>query len=327
MIQKETPIGEIKGYYRSTLIAALTLYSSEVEKTRKKEESIGGETAHLDDKKEIVEAFRICLGASTAESIENTPIGDAIARGESKHKAPTEQIELVDAGKPDVDRFAPSEGIDVTAPNLVETMLELAGFDEATILGMGLAEWSAETRLAVYRWTKAVQLVNIEGSNVTIDQVPPLPDVIPYATLNEDQARLLAPLDRHRLILRDAIDAGAIDWPALLRDLAIPDNTRTDWTPTVERMLEFIAAGPYVVQEDAFGFRIVKPSEETPGEFVGEETRYDRVNALARVFLLNARGLHEQTGEELPPEPPTDNDIAKARKRGGAKKGAAKKRR
>jgi hypothetical protein len=337
MIEKETPLGEIRGYYRSTLVAALTLFKKEVDATRKKEEGIGGETAHLDDKDEIIEQFRFCLGASTAESIADTPIGKAIAEGESKHqgngKPPAEQIELA-AGAQTSDPFAPSADVNIADAGVIRLMLELAGFAHGTVDAMStgidggsiptIDQWTQEQTLAVYRWTKAIQLSTIEGSNVTRSDIPPVPDVIlPQSISDETLGRLHEGEQsrmRNLLHVRDAIEAGAINWPALLTELAIPDNSGQPWGPSAERILELVAAGPYVVVEDAFGFAVKLPTGDDEAVTLGgENTKYDRVGALTRCMLLNGREGFKAAGGEEPPAPPTSNDIAKAKKKRAAR--------
>lgn len=334
-IDRATPLGEIKGYYRTTLIAALTLYSGALDKTRKAEEAVSGETAHLDDKEEIVTELRAALGASQAENVANTPLGRAIIEGEHKHDdkhdaaAPTPTPEQPELAPTEPDRFAPVGDVDLNDNAVLRLMLELAGFD-SFMLDMyadAIARWSADERLAVYRWSKAVQLAGIEGSGVTREDVPALPPVIETAAILEQPTILdrLPVRFAQRLktypFLKDALDTHAINWPVILNELGIMDVSAGDveairkrlGEPTVERMLDSIDAGPYTVVEDSLGFRLgggPSDGKEIVAAFI------DRVGAYAHAFVLNVREQERLDGL-------AENDITKAKRKRGAKKTAA----
>jgi hypothetical protein len=181
-IDKLTPLGEIGGYYRTTLISALKCFALEVDKARKQEEKIDGETAHLDDKDEIVKQFRLCLNAPTAESIAGTPLGKAMAEGASKHQQSADE-QAAKKEQAELDLV----GIDLTDDGVLMMMMRLAGYCENVEVAKvkdAMSAWDLKTRGAVYRWTKAMQLAGTPGAHA---KVPKRPKAVPKEWLNTEK--------------------------------------------------------------------------------------------------------------------------------------------
>lgn len=159
-LKGSTELRDITGSYRNTLVSALDLYVKELKKLRKLEESVDGETAHIDVKDQIVEEIRYAIGAPAADA-KGTPIGRAIREGEDKVRT-AQQIDLEDL----------EAGIDLMDDSVISMMLELV---DCAVPAEIIKSWNRDTRRDVYRWARAVQLFGTPGVSV---KVPVRPAVI-----------------------------------------------------------------------------------------------------------------------------------------------------
>lgn len=191
MIDRDTQLSEIGGYYRSTLLACLDAGKRAIKKVIKGEDEIFGETAHLNDKLEIIDEFKAALGAAADSSIKSTPMGDALkqaeAEGGRKHSSTRANPDQIDMEL---------DGVDLADDKVITMMLALINFnDDEKAIEAEVATWAIETRRDVYRWSRAMQLVGTEaGVNI---KVPPRPLVVKQEWLAKS--------------LRDLITSGEVE--------------------------------------------------------------------------------------------------------------------
>jgi hypothetical protein len=273
-IDKATPLGEIAGYYRTTLIAALRTFSKAVAKTRKDEEDISGVTEHLDDFDEIVDEFRVALGAKTAESMEGTPLGRAMREGENKHfkkKGDPAQFDLL------------PEGIDVMDDEVIAMMLEIVHYDaKPDEMRQSIAGWDHVVRSDVYRWARAMQLAGDPQIHV---HVPRRPNAVPVTWLSLYLDVVHGKLDPETL--QPVVEMNADEIAAWIE--------RGPWAPrtiVVDEVTKWVLAwnGPLAEGETSPPYAFVHDSE-------GE----------ARLLAATINRRLADTGDDTPaaPTPPT----------------------
>lgn len=185
-IDRDTTLGEIKGFYRTVIVAAFKTYRKALKKAQKSEEEIDGDTSHIDERAEICAEFEAALDARVVRSMADTPIGRAIVEGESRVIG----IQADEAQTDFVDVLAPGAGVDLMDNATMIAVLDAVGYrSKPDEIHRAVSQWDSAQRRDVFRWSMAMQLVGKPGVYV---KVPERPAIVSLDWLDSVMLELVA---------------------------------------------------------------------------------------------------------------------------------------